>query len=269
MVTKPPRKFTPSSDQDLRFYYDECAGTIGLASSFDALVGLALAGIPDGGTIAQPTKARMSRWTNWETPAERQARVAEVLAHMDLASVRILAAAYLPGRHQNTSARRRTYKQPPMSAFGSGAGVHVEHGKLEVDGAEQGPGQEHVDPVLDLLTPLEAEFKDLAVVVRLIAHEGAVLALAKARATPQIDRNQWPGAPNAEHRRAWLSAQKVAKAARQEARAELKSIRAKAERALSSAQGAYQEVADQRPSRKRRETKGRAALLEIIGRSNA
>lgn len=259
-MTKPPRKFTPSSDQDLRFYYDECAGTIGLASSFDALVGLALAGIPDGGTIAQPTKARMSRWTNWETPAERQARVAEVLAHMDLASVRILAAAYLPGRHQNTSARRRTYKQPPMAAFGSGAGVHVEHGKLEVDGAEQGPGQEHVDPVLDLLTPLEAEFKDLAVVVRLIAHEGATLALAKARSAPDADPTD---------KRAWAAAQKAAKAARQEARAEIKSIRAKAERALSSAQGAYQEVADQRPTRKRRETKGRAALLEIIGRSNA
>lgn len=255
-----PRKFTPSSDQDLRFYYDECAGTIGLASSFDALVGLALAGIPDGGTIAQPTKARMSRWTNWETPAERQARVAEVLAHMDLASVRILAAAYLPGRHQNTSARRRTYKQPPMAAFGSGAGVHVERGKLEVDGVEQGPGQEHVDPVLDLLTPLEAEYKDLAQVVRLVAEEAATLALAKARTAPDADPAD---------KRAWAAAQKVAKAARQEARAEIKSIRAKAERALSSAQGAYQEVADQRPSRKRRETKGRAALLEIIGRSNA
>ena len=259
-MTKPPRKFTPSSDQDLRFYYDECAGTIGLASSFDALVGLALAGIPDGGTIAQPTKARMSRWTNWETPAERQARVAEVLAHMDLASVRVLAAAYLPGRHQNTSARRRSYKQPPMAAFGSGAGVHVEHGKLEVDGAEQGPGQEHVDPVLDLLTPLEAEYKDLAIVVRLIAHEGAMLALAKARSAPDADPTD---------RRAWAAAQKVAKAARQEARAELKSIRAKAERALAGAQGAYQEIADARPARKRRETKGRAALLEIIGRSNA
>lgn len=260
-MTKPPRKFTPSSDQDLRFYYDECAGTIGLASSFDALVGLALAGIPDGGTIAQPTKARMSRWTNWETPAERQARVAEVLAHMDLASVRILAAAYLPGRHQNTSARRRSYKQPPMAAFGSGVGVHVECGKVVLDGAAtRGVMQEHVDPVLDLLTPLEAEFKDLAIVVRLIAHEGATLALAKARTAPDADPTD---------RRAWAAAQKVAKAARQEARAELKSIRAKAERALASAQGAYQEIADARPARKRRETKGRAALLEIIGRSNA
>lgn len=255
-----PRRFTPSSDEDLRFYFDECAGVIGLASSFDALVGLALAGIPDGGTIAQPTKARMSRWTNRETPAERQARVREVFANMDLASVRVLAAAYAPGRHRGTSSRRRSYKQPPMAAFGSGAGVHVAHGRLEVDGAEQGPGQEHHDPVLDLLTPLEAEFKDLALVVRLVAEEGATLALAKARTAPDADPAD---------KRAWAAAQKVAKAKRQEAKAEIKSIRVKAERALASAQGAYQEIADLRPMRKRRETKRRAELLEIIGRSNA
>lgn len=262
------RRFTPSSDQDLRFYFDECAGAIGLASSFDALVGLALAGIPDGGTIAQPTRARMSRWTNRETPAERQARVREVLASMDLWSVRVLAAAYLPGRHHGTSARRRTYKEDYRAvAVGAQAEMEVRNGKLVIAinanhslCRHDGLFREHGDPVLDVLTPLEAEYKDLAAVVRLVAEAPALDALAKARTAPDADPAD---------RRAWAAAQKVARAARQEAKAEIRAIRARVEKALASAQGAYQEIADQRPMRKRRETRRRAEMLEIIGRSNA
>jgi hypothetical protein len=60
---------------DLRFYFAEAAGELGVRSGFEAFVALMMTGASkDGGTIAQPTSAQVDRvWAGRETVWQQSA----------------------------------------------------------------------------------------------------------------------------------------------------------------------------------------------------
>lgn len=112
------RVFTRDHAADLHWYFCGKDADIGLSSSWEPLAALALAGIPDGGTIAQPTKARMA--IGGETPCERESRVRDALGAIDREHAVVLVARYLPGRwdtSQRTDSPRRGILTPIEEHF--------------------------------------------------------------------------------------------------------------------------------------------------------
>ncbi len=112
------RPFRFFHDHDLTFFFNDLDALTGCGSSFDALANLALSGIPDGGTIAQPTKARMGR----DTPSDRAARIREVLAKVP-ESARILAAHYSPSKWNARRMAADPTLSPLQQTFRAAAGV--------------------------------------------------------------------------------------------------------------------------------------------------
>jgi len=262
------RRFPVSSDMDLRFYFAEAAGELGVRSGFEAFVALMMTGASkDGGTIAQPTSAQVDRvWAGRETPRLRQIRVRGVLAGVPEPHLSVLRAYYSPARSQNMKARRRSYHDDsPNAPYAPDAEVTVRNGKVVVGltMAAASRIRDHGDPVLDLLSPLETEFGDLAPVVLLRHARTAMQAFADLHAVPV------PAAPD---RASQAAAKAEANARRAAAKAEIKSIRAQCEMSLRRARDAYQDVIDIRRTPKRhrpRVDEMRALADEVIGGGEA
>ncbi len=113
--------FRFNHEADLVFYFQDLDAATGCGSSFDVLANLALSGIPDGGTIAQPTKARM-RIGAEETPSDRGLRIRDTLANVP-AQAHVLAAHYLPGKWHARRMEHDACLSPLQREFRTAAGV--------------------------------------------------------------------------------------------------------------------------------------------------
>lgn len=84
-------KFTTNHEEQLRWYYTESRGALGLSSSLGPMINMAMSGIQQGGkTNAEHTNASMDSGS----VVERQRMIAEAIGSLDEAHQRTLSAHY-------------------------------------------------------------------------------------------------------------------------------------------------------------------------------
>jgi hypothetical protein len=92
-------RWTDRDEDEVIYYLREAEGDLGVCSSHQAMVDLAMSGIPDGGNISQKTFAQMSR----RSPVAREAKVRAIMRAIGLDHARVLARYYAPSLAANTA----------------------------------------------------------------------------------------------------------------------------------------------------------------------
>ncbi len=138
--------FTTRHERDLVFYFDEVEGELGLKSNWDGLIEMAMAGIPDGGTIAQSTNAVMGLGYS---AVERERRVEAVLELVPREHVRVLSRYYSSNSGRRAAwgeARRLEQVEQLLGAGAKGAGQAALEVAQAAYAQAAGGGREEEEP---------------------------------------------------------------------------------------------------------------------------